>query len=472
MRATTEPVEGNKVRLSVEIDEPDVDKVLNEMVRDISRQARIPGFRPGKVPRQVLEARMGGAGALRAEALREALPDFYAQAVADADVEPIASPEIDITAGEEGGPVAFDAVVEVRPVVAIPGYAGLRVTLPSPRVTDDEIEAQLDRMRETEAELVEVGRPANDRDNLTIDIHATDASGQEAMGADDFLYEVGSGRVVPELDEEMRGAKVGDILAFSATPSGAGPVSFRVLVKDVKEKKLPELTDEWASESSEFETVEALRADLRERMGKMKLVQAQLALRENALGALSDLVDDSEIPEVLVEEEVRQRVHDLNHRLEEQRITIDQLLSATGRTGEQLVAEVRIEAARAVKADLALRALADAEGLAVTDEDLTSELSVMAERMEIDLVDLRDRLDHAGRTAAVRSEQKKAKALTWLLDHVELVDDEGKPISRDELRVDQGAEGEGEGSDDEGGAPGTDDGPGGQAGTTGETTEG
>ncbi len=467
MRATTEPVEGNKVRLSVEIDEPDVDKVLDEMVRDISRQARIPGFRPGRVPRQVLEARMGGAGALRAEALREALPDFYAQAVADTDVEPIASPEIDITAGEEGGPVAFDAVVEVRPLVAIPGYAGLRVTLPSPRVNDEEIEAQLDRLRETEAELVEVGRPAADRDHQTIDIHATDAAGQEVMGADDFLYEVGSGRVVEELDHQLRGAKVGDILAFSATPPGAGPVSFRVLVKDVKEKKLPELTDEWASESSEFDTVEALRADLRERMAKVKTVQAQLALRENSLGALSDLVDDEDIPEVLVDDEVRQRVHDLNHRLEEQRITIDQLLAATGRSGEDLVAEVRVEAARSVKADLALRALADAEGLEVGDEDLASELSAMAERMEIDVAELRERLDHAGRTAAVRSEQRKAKALTWLLDHVDLVDDDGNPISRDDLRVDQGAEGED--SDDKGAATATGGALSGEAGTTGET---
>ncbi len=470
MRATTEPVEGNKVRLSVEIDEPDVDKVLDEMVRDISRQARIPGFRPGKVPRQVLEARMGGAGALRAEALREALPDFYAQAVAEAGVEPIASPEIDITSGEEGGAVAFDAVVEVRPIVAIPGYAGLRVTLPSPRVADEEIEAQLERMRETEAELVEVGRSAVDRDNVTIDVHGTDGGGQEVMGADDFLYEVGSGRVVPELDEQLRGAKVGDILAFSATPEGAGPVSFRVLVKDVKEKKLPQLTDEWASESSEFDTVEALRADLTERMGQVKVVQAQLALREKALDELSNLVDDDEVPEVLVDDEVRQRVHDLNHRLEEQRLTIDQLLAATGRTGEELVAEVRVEAARAVKADLALRALAEAEGLVVDDEDLTSELSVMAERMEIDLAELRERLDHAGRTAAVRSEQKKAKAMTWLIDHVELVDDEGNPISREELAVDQGAEGED--SDDEGAAPRTEEGPSDQVGTSGEETEG
>ena len=130
MRATTEPLEGNLVRLSVEIDEPEFDRALGDVVKTLATQIRVPGFRPGKVPRKVLEARMGGAGALRAEALRESLPDFYARAVVDSAIDPIASPEIDITAGEDGGAVSFDAVVQVRPLVSIPGYVGLQVTLP------------------------------------------------------------------------------------------------------------------------------------------------------------------------------------------------------------------------------------------------------------------------------------------------------------------------------------------------------
>lgn len=440
MRATAEPLEGNKIRLSVEIDEPEIDRVLDEAVKSLSRQARVPGFRPGRVPRQVLEARMGGAAALRAEALREALPDFYAQAVADAEVDPIAPPEIDITAGEEHGPLAFDALVEVRPTVAIPGYAGLQVTVGSPAVTDAEVDAQVDRLREAEAELVEVGRPAVDGDNVTIDLHGTGKGDEEVVNVEDYLYEVGSGRVAPELDVQLRGAKVGDVLAFSATPPGATEVAFRVLVKEVKEKKLPELTDEWAAESSELSTVAELRDDLRQRIGKVKVAQTRLARQENALAALVDLVDDDEVPEVLVEDEVHQRVQDLSHRLEGQRISIDQFLQATGRTGEELVAEVRVEAHRAVKADLALRALADAEALEVTDDELGVELDAMAARMEIDPGDLRKQLDRAGRTAAVRSEQRKAKALTWLVDHVDLVDEEGHEVSREDVAVDQEAD--------------------------------
>ncbi len=447
MRAISEAVEGNKVRLSVEVDEAEVERVMDDAVRSLSRQVRVPGFRPGKVPRQVLEARMGGAVALRAEALREAIPDFYARALSEAEVDPISQPEIDITAGEESGPLAFDAVVEVRPVVGIPGYAGLAVTIPAPAVTDADLDAQVDRMRETEAELVEVDRPAIDGDNVTVDLHGTDSSGDEVVATDDFLYEVGSGRVVAALDEELRGAKVGDVLAFDAdVPGVEGQIAFRVLVKDVKEKKLPAATDDWAAESSEFATLAELREDLRKRLSPVKLVQSQMALREAAVAALVALVEEEQVPEVLVEEEVRERVHDLGHRLEEQRISMQDFLRATGRSGDDLVEEVRTEARRSVRADLALRALAEAEALEVTDDELAAEIDAMAERMSLSAEDVRDRLARAGRMAAVRSEQRKAKALTWLLDHVEVVDEDGNPVPREDLTAGGEAAGDGSGA--------------------------
>jgi trigger factor len=435
MRTAVESVEGNKVRLSVDLDEPEIDRALDEVVRTLSRQARVPGFRPGKVPRRVLEARMGGAAALRAEALREALPDFYARAVADSEVDPIAPPEIDITAGEESGPVSFDALVEVRPLVAIPGYAGLKVTVPSPLVTDADVDAQVDRLRENDGELVAVGRPARDKDAVTIDVHGTDAAGSEVVGVDDYLYEVGRGTILPELDDQLRGARVGDILQFSATPENGSEVSYRILVKDVKEKRLPEPTDQWAAESSEFQTVAELRDDLRGRLAPLKASRAQLALRENAVHALADLVDDEVVPDTLVEEELRERLHDLNHRLERQGITIEQFLAATGRSAEEMLAQLRTDARAATKVDLALRALGEAEQLEVTDEELAEELAQMAKQMDVSPAQLRERLDRAGRTAAVRSEQRKAKALAWLVEHVEIVDDEGRAVSRDDLSV-------------------------------------
>ena len=258
------------------------------------------------------------------------------------------------------------------------------------------------------------------------------------VGVDDYLYEVGSGTVVPELDEELRGAKAGDILAFtSPTPNdGDEVVSFRVLVKEVKVKKLPEVTDEWAAESSEFATVAELRADIADRIGRVKLMQSQMALREKTVEALADLVADDEVPEVLVDAEVNERLHDLQHRLEAQKLGLAEYFQATGTSPDELLAAVRVDAQRAVKADLALRALAEAEELTLSDEELDAEIATMAERMDTTPAELRRQLDTAGRTGAVRSELRKGKALEWLLDHVELFDEEGNPMSRDDLRVD------------------------------------
>jgi trigger factor len=445
MRATREAVEGNKVRLSVEVDEAEVDNVLGEAIRTLSRQARVPGFRPGKVPRQVLEARMGGAVALRAEALREAIPDFYARALAEAEIDPISPPEIDITSGQEAGALAFDAVVQVRPVVPVPGYAGLRVTVPSLTVSEAEVDAQVDRLRETDAELAEVDRPARDGDHVTIDVHGTLPDGEEVVAADDLLYEVGSGRIVRALDEQLRGSKVGDVLGFDAkvpsqTSQAGRDVAFRVLLKDVKEKVLPPVTDEWAADASEFSTVDELRSDLRERIGRVKVVQAQLAFRQGALAALAELVEDDQVPDVLVEEEERQRLHDLGHRLEQQGISVGQFLQMTGQDEGEFLESVRLQAREAVKTDLALRSVAEAESLEVTDEELESELDAMGSRLQLEPSAVRERLTRAGRIAAVRSEQRKTKALAWLLDHVEVVDEEGAPVSRDDLRADQGTE--------------------------------
>jgi trigger factor len=438
MRATAEPMEGNLVRLSVEIDEPEFDRALGDVVKTLATQIRVPGFRPGKVPRKVLEARMGGAGALRSEALRESLPDFYAKAVVESEIDPIAPPDIDITGGEDTGAVSFDAVVQVRPLVSIPGYVGLQVTLPGLGVTDEDVDRQIDRLRENDAELELVDRPAVDGDLVTIDLHGNDASGAEVVGIDDYLYEVGTGTITPELDVELRGAKAGAIVAFDSPAPGNQDeiISFRVLVKEVKVKKLPAPTDEWAAESSEFATVAELRADITDRIARVKLVQSQMALREKTVEAVADLVGDDDVPEVLVDSEVNERLHDLQHRLEAQKLGLAEYLQATGRTPDDLISSVRVEAQRAVKADLALRALAEAEALNFTDQELDDEIATMAQRMETTPAELRRQLDTAGRTGAVRSELRKGKALQWLLDNVELFDEEGNPMSRDGLKSD------------------------------------
>jgi trigger factor len=433
MKAVVEPLEGNKVKLSVEVDEQEFEQALDAAFRKMAGQVRIPGFRPGKAPRKLLEARIGREAA-RQEALRESLPDFYARALRDTDVDAIAPPEIDITAGEEGGPVSFDAVVEVRPQVSVAGYQGLRVTVPAPEASDDEVDAQIDRLRSQFGELNPVSRPARDGDHLSIDLkgyrHDEVVSG---LSADDFLYEVGSGSVVPELDDNLRGASVGDILKFNAdVPGQDDDVTLQVLVKEVKEKVLPAVDDAWAGEASEFDTVADLKADIRSRIATVKKVQAQIALRDEAVKALTQLIED-EMPDPMVGAEMDRRLHDLSHRLEAQGANLGQYLEATGADQEQFVADLKATATEAVKADLALRAVADAEGIEVTDDDLAQEMAGLAERFGQDPDALRAQLERADQMAAVRSDIRKAKALEWLVDHVEIVDDEGHTIDRAQL---------------------------------------
>jgi trigger factor len=440
MKSSVEPLEGNKVKLSIEVDENEFDKAIDAAFRKIAREVRIPGFRPGKAPRRLLEARIGSEVA-RQEALRDALPDYYARAVRENSVDVIAPPEIDITAGEDEGIVTFDAVVEVRPRVQVPGYGGLRVTVPSPVAGGDDVDRQIDRLREQHAELNAVSRPARDGDHVSIDLNGTrHGEPVEGLSASDYLYELGSGSVVPELDTQLQGARAGDILKFNAvvpalqSDTDSGEVTLQVLVKEVKEKVLPEPTDEWAAEASEFETIAELRDDLRERISSVKRLQTQLALRDEVIGALVELVEE-EPPEPLVQGELERRVRDLAHRLAHQGADIATYLQATGRSEEELLAELRDGALRAVKADLALRAVADAETLEATDDEIDAEVARLAQRMDEKPAKVRRELERAEQMPAVTSDVRKGKALEWLVEHVEVVDEDGNTIDRSELTL-------------------------------------
>jgi trigger factor len=246
--------------------------------------------------------------------------------------------------------------------------------------------------------------------------------------------------MLPELDDQLRGAKTGDIFSFDSTiEPEAPPISFRLLVKDVKELVLPEVTDEWASEASEFDTVEELTADVTERLRERHLAQARMELQQKTAEALVELVTE-EIPEQLVVEELRERIHDLNHRLDSQGMSLGQFLGATGRDEQEFLDELRTGSLQSVKIDLALRTLIEEEAIEVSDEELDEELAAMGERLEMDVNEVREQLERAGRLAAVRSDRRKAKAMRWLVDNVELVDEEGKPVSRDDLKLNKGEE--------------------------------
>ncbi len=430
MKTVVEPLEGNKVKLSVEIDEQEFEKALDAAFRKIAREARVPGFRPGKAPRRILEARLG-KGVARSEALREALPEYYAQAVRETEVDAIGRPEIEITAGEQEGPISFDAVVDIRPQLKLAGYGGLRVTIPTPVLTDEEVQAQLNKLRSNFGELITVDRPASDGDHLTIDLKAgREGEPEKDTTTEDFLYELGTASLVPELDDRLLGASVGDTVSFTVElPNDAGSADFEVLVKEIKEKVLPDVTDEWAGEASEFETVDELMSDMTKRLALIKRAQAQSALRSQVIEAVTELVTEDP-PVALVNEEISHRAHELEGALKQQGATLGQYLTTTGRSQEQLIEELRAQSTHAVKADLALRAVADAENIEVTDEDVEAEIGRLADRFEAEPEQVREQLESTEQMPAVRSDVRKGKAIEWLVDHVEVVDADGHPIDR------------------------------------------
>ena len=435
MKSTVETLDDNRVKLSVEVDEETFDIAVDAAFKRIAKEVRMPGFRPGKAPRRLLEAQFGSAVG-REEALRDAMPEYYAQAVIEHDVDVVAPPEIEITGGQEDGPVQFDAVVEIRPSVSAAGYDGLRVEIPNPVASDEEIDEQIDNLRRNFAELSVVERPAGDDDHVTIDIEAT--HGDEpvpGLTTTDYDYLLGSGAVVPEIDENLRGASAGDEVEFSADhpdPEEEEPLQFSITVKEVKEAVLPDLDDEFAKANSEFETVEDLRADMADRMNTMRIQQANMAVQQNTAEALAALVTD-EIPESMIENEINARIQDLVQRLQQQGMDVGAYLEAVGQTAETLAAEFREPAEQAVKVDLALRSVADLQGLVPDDDRIDEVIAEMAGPSGQDPDELKARLAEVGQISALRADLAKQAAMEWLTDNVELVDEDGEAIDREAL---------------------------------------
>ena len=435
MKSTVETLDDNRVKLSVEVDEETFDVAVDAAFKRIAKEVRMPGFRPGKAPRRLLEAQFGSAVG-REEALREAMPEYYAQAVIEHDVDVVAPPEIEITGGQEDGPVQFDAVVEIRPSVSAAGYDGLRVEIPNPVASAEEIDEQIDNLRRNFAELSVVERAAADEDHVTIDIEAT--HGDEpvpGLTTTDYDYLLGSGAVVPEIDENLRGVSAGDEVEFSADhpdPEEEEPLQFSITVKEVKEAVLPDLDDEFAKANSEFETVEDLRADMADRMNTMRIQQANMAVQQNTAEALAALVTD-EIPESMIENEINARIQDLVQRLQQQGMDVGAYLDAVGQTAETLAAEFREPAEQAVKVDLALRSVADLQGLVPDDDRIDEVVAEMAGPSGQDPDELKARLAEVGQISALRADLAKQAAMEWLTDNVELVDEDGEAIDREAL---------------------------------------
>jgi trigger factor len=420
--------------LSVEVDEAEFDRDIDAAFKKLAREVRLPGFRAGKAPRRILEARIGVAPA-RQQALQDSIPVYLAKAVREHDVDLIATPEIEITAGEEEGDVQFDATCEVRPEVTVGGYGGLRVELPALEPTDEEVQAVLDSELRRHGTLSPADRPIEQGDFVTLDLAATrDGEPVPGLNTDDWSYEVGNGWVAEDFDDRLIGAKKGDELEFSAVPTGTeDEADFEVKITEVQALELPTLDDEWVGEHiGEFDSVDAWRASARERLEQIKLNQARSQLMDRTTAALAELVDD-EPPETMVTAELQSRVQNFLQQLQAQGIPVEQWLQATGQDPASFTEGMREQSERAVKVDLALRAVAAAEAMEVTDDDLEAEYQRIGIQVNEKTANVRKAYERNDAVADLTAQLRKSKALEWLLHTVEVVDPDGKRIENDVL---------------------------------------
>jgi trigger factor len=432
VKSSVEPLEGNKVKVYVEVDEVEFDKDIDRAFRTIAREVKLPGFRNGKVPRRVLEARIG-VGPAREQALRDAIPQYLTKAVREHDVDLVATPEVEITGGEEEGLVEFEAECEVRPEITVPGYGGLRIELDSPEPTEEELDEARREELKAGGSLADVDRPAEIGDFLTLDLAAS-RDGEDVMGlnTEDWSYELGQGWVADDFDDHLVGASVGDELTFTTTPKGTDePADFTVKVTAIQTLTLPELTDEWVADNTgEFETVAEWEASIRDRLTEGKLG----GVRQQVMGALTEALValvDIEPPESMVGAEQQNQVQNMARQLQMQGIDIQAWLSATGQDISQLLESSRPQAEQAVKADLALRAVAVAEEIDVSDAEIESEYARMAMQYGQKAKEIRKIYEQNDGVPELIAGIRKSKAMDWLLHHVEMVDRAGKVLDRD-----------------------------------------
>jgi len=451
VHSRVETLTDNRVKLTVELDEAEFEAEVEAAFKRIAREARIPGFRPGKAPRRLLEAQLGPEAG-RAAALRASLPDYYLRAVAEHDIDVIDMPEIEVTEGSKAGPVCFDAVVDVRPAVLVSGYDKLRVQIPSPAVDEAQTQAEIDRFRMQFAELDPVGRAAADGDHLTIDITGT-LGGEivDGLTTSDYDFLLGAGSVVPEIDENLRGAAAGDILEFLAShpdPEEDQKLRFRVLVKEVQQAVLPDLDDEFVEAHTEFGTVEEFRAALEAEQAVARVRHAESVRIEAIASAVADLVAD-EVPEAMIASEVEARRESLRRNLDKRSDELDVFLDSIGQARDEFERGLRLSADLSVRLDLALRAVAAAEGLDADDAAVHAELERLvaaaasgSERGAPGEADtaaavarLRDMFASSGQLSDLRARISKRAALEWITERVELVDPDGKVVDPELLKL-------------------------------------
>jgi trigger factor len=436
VKSTVEQLSPTRVRINVEVPftelEPDFDRAFSQL----AQQVRLPGFRPGKAPRKLLEARIG-RGAVLEQVVNDALPSRYSQAVTTSEVKPLGQPDIEITKLEDGEELVFTAEVDIRPEVTIPDLEALKIEVDPIEVSDEDIDTELQNLRARFGTLTGVDRPAENGDFVSIDLSAS-VDGEDVPDAktEGLSHEVGSGQLIDGLDDAIVGLKEGETKVFTTTLAAgehAGEeAQVTVTVKSVKERELPEPDDEFAQLASEYDTIDALKESLKEQVERVKRVQQAEQIRDKALETLLDEIDIP-LPEKIVQAQIDDTIHNAIHQLDHDEDAFAKALEDEGSSREEFDKDNKENSERAVKTQLVMDAIADKLNVQVGQNDLTERLVLMSRQYGLEPQQLLQYLQENNQLPVMFADVRRGLAVAAVVHGATVTDTDGNVIDTTEF---------------------------------------
>lgn len=431
MKSTVEQLSPTRVKLNVEVPFEELSGEFDRTYKTLAQQIRIPGFRPGKAPAKLIEARVGRDSIL-AQVVNDVLPAKYSQAVDETDTKAIGQPEIDLGELVYGDPVSFTAEVDVRPEIELPDYSTLAVQVDALEIGEDAVDEQLEGLRARFGTLKGVERGIVEGDFVSIDLSAAvDGEPVDEASTEGLSHEVGSGELVEGLDDALIGLKDGESKEFTTTlvagDHAGEEAQVTVTVKSVKERELPEVDDEFAQMASEFDTVDELRESLAEQARESKKFEQANAVRDKVLEELLEKVEIP-LPEKVVADEIEGQQHQIIHALGHDDEQVAKFLEAQGKTREEWDTEAREGAEKSVKTQLLLDAIADQQETEVDQDELTQQILFQAQRYGMQPQEFISQLTQANQVGAVYADVRRGKALADIVGDVTVTDSNGDAV--------------------------------------------
>jgi len=436
VKSNVEQLSPTRVRIEVQVPFTELEPDFQRAYKELAKQVRLPGFRPGKAPAKLLEARFGREAMLE-QVVNEALPSRYGQAVAESEVHPLGQPDIEVTKKEYGQDLAFTAEVDVRPKIALPDLSELTVSVDPVGVSDDDVDAELESLRARFGTLTGVDRPVADGDFVSIDLSAAvDGEDVPNAAAQGLSHEVGSGRLIAGLDDALVGLSVDESKEFTAklaTGEHAGhDAQVTVTVKSIKERELPEPDDEFAQLASEFDTIDELRSNLRDQVGQVKRAQQAEKIRDATMDALVEQVDVP-LPEAIVQAQFDTAIHNALHSFNHDEAKFNEVLAEQGKTREEFETETRSAAESDVKRQLLLDALADDLEVKVGQDDLTERLVMTSRQYGIEPQQLFAYLQENNQLPAMLADVRRGLTIAAVVQAATVTDTDGNSIDTHEF---------------------------------------